>query len=84
MESASLPVLQLLAVAVNFPVVAISSQPLFTFPLRSLDDVLADTPFPGIMKKTKTSTRATKTNSRSKSKSSSKSPDSSGMGEVAT
>ncbi len=58
-ENASLPVLQLLAVAVNFPVVAISSQPLFTFPLRSLDDVLADTPFPGIMrKKTKTAARS--------------------------
>ena len=50
-ESASLPVLQLLAVAVNFPVVAISSQPLFTFPLRNLDDVLADTPFPGAVRK---------------------------------
>ena len=56
-ESASLPVLQLLAVAVNFPVVAISSQPLFTFPLRNLDDVLADTPFPGLMRK-KTAARA--------------------------
>ncbi len=46
-ELASLPVLQLLAMAVNFPVVAISSQPVFTFPLKSLNDVLADTPFPG-------------------------------------
>jgi len=46
-ELASLPVLQLLAMAVNFPVVAISSQPIFTFPLKSLNDVLADTPFPG-------------------------------------
>ena len=46
-ELASLPVLQLLAMAVNFPVVAISSQPIFTFPLKNLNDVLADTPFPG-------------------------------------
>ena len=46
-ELASLPVLQLLAMAVNFPVVAISSRPVFTFPLKSLNDVLADTPFPG-------------------------------------
>ena len=45
-ELASLPVLQLLAMAVNFPVVAISSQPVFTFPLKNLNDVLADTPFP--------------------------------------
>ena len=48
-ELASLPVLQLLAMAVNFPVVAISSQPVFTFPLKSLNDVLADTPFPGVV-----------------------------------
>ncbi len=68
-EMASLPVLQLLAVAVNFPVVAISSQPLFTFPLRSLDDVLADTPFPGIMRK-KTAARATKRSSTKKDQSS--------------
>ena len=46
-ELASLPVLQLLAMAVNFPVVAISSRPIFTFPLKSLSEVLADTPFPG-------------------------------------
>jgi hypothetical protein len=68
-EMASLPVLQLLAVAVNFPVVAISSQPLFTFPLRSLDDVLADTPFPGIMRK-KAAARATKRSSTKKDQSS--------------
>ena len=48
-ELASLPVLQLLAMAVNFPVVAISSQPVFTFPLKSLNDALADTPFPGVV-----------------------------------
>jgi hypothetical protein len=50
-ELASLPVLQLLAMAVNFPVVAISSQPIFTFPLKNLNDVLADTPFPGAVGK---------------------------------
>ena len=64
-ELASLPVLQLLAVAVNFPVVAISSQPVFTFPLRNLDDVLADTPFPGVTRKKK----AAQTNHSSKSRS---------------
>jgi len=47
-ELASLPVLQLLAMAVNFPVVAISSKPIFTFPLKNLNEVLADTPFPGV------------------------------------
>ena len=46
-ELASLPVLQLLAMAVNFPVVVISAQPVFTFPLKSLSEVLADTPIPG-------------------------------------
>ncbi len=68
-EMASLPVLQLLAMAVNFPVVVISAQPVFTFPLRSLDDVLADTPFPGIMR-TKTAARATKRSSTKKDQSS--------------
>ena len=72
-EMASLPVLQLLAVAVNFPVVAISSQPLFTFPLRDLDDVLADTPFPGIMRK-----KAGKTGGRSSARSKGRSSGSAG------
>jgi len=67
-ESASLPVLQLLAVAVNFPVVAISSQPLFTFPLRSLDEVLADTPFPGAIRKKTAPRAASRPSVRSKSK----------------
>ena len=57
-EIASLPVLQLLAMAVNFPVMAISSQPIFTFPLRSLDDVLADTPFPAMPRKSKAASAA--------------------------
>ena len=82
-EMASLPVLQLLAVAVNFPVVAISSQPLFTFPLRSLDDVLADTPFPGIMRK-KTKTTATRAAGKADRRSKSKSSGNAGIGEVTT
>lgn len=57
-ELASLPVLQLVAMAVNFPVMAISSQPIFTFPLRSLDDVLADTPFPAMPRKSKAASAA--------------------------
>jgi hypothetical protein len=69
-EMASLPVLQLLAVAVNFPVVAISSQPLFTFPLRDLDDVLADTPFPGIMRKKSAAKTGGRSSTRSKGRSS--------------
>ncbi|MEE8252256.1 MAG: hypothetical protein V3R24_11010, partial [Gemmatimonadales bacterium] len=52
-ELASLPVLQLLAVAVNFPVVALRSQPLFRFPLRNLDEMLADTPFPKLSPRSK-------------------------------
>ena len=63
-ELASLPVLQLLAMAVNFPVVAISSQPVFTFPLKSLNDVLADTPFPGVVA-SKKSGRGASSKSRS-------------------
>jgi hypothetical protein len=83
-EMASLPVLQLLAVAVNFPVVAISSQPLFTFPLRSLDEVLADTPFPGVMrKKAKTST-ATRAPGKGDRRSKGRSSDNAGMDEVIT
>ena len=84
-EMASLPVLQLLAVAVNFPVVAISSQPLFTFPLRNLDDVLAETPFPGIMrKKTKTKSTATRATGKADRRSRGRSSDNAGMDEVTT
>ena len=84
-EMASLPVLQLLAVAVNFPVVAISSQPLFTFPLRNLDDVLAETPFPGIMrKKTKTKSTATRASGKADRRSRGRSSDNAGMDEVTT
>jgi hypothetical protein len=43
-EMLSLPVLQLAAAAVNFPVVALGSRPLFALPFRSLDEVLVKTP----------------------------------------
>ncbi|HUF27404.1 MAG TPA: hypothetical protein VMM18_10540 [Gemmatimonadaceae bacterium] len=42
-ELISLPVLQLLAAAVNFAVVAVSSRPVFALPFRNLDDLLAVT-----------------------------------------
>ena len=44
-ELLSLPVLQLLAAALNFAVVVILGRPTFTLPFRSLDDVLDSTPF---------------------------------------
>jgi hypothetical protein len=43
-ELASLPVLQLLAAAINFAVVTIKSRPMFSLPFKSLDQVLAATP----------------------------------------
>ncbi len=43
-ELISLPVLQLLAAAVNFAVVTITSRPMFSLPFNSLDEVLASTP----------------------------------------
>jgi hypothetical protein len=43
-ELMSLPVLQLLAAAVNFAVVVIAGRPTFTLPFRTLDQVLASTP----------------------------------------
>jgi hypothetical protein len=43
-ELLSLPVLQLLAAAVNFAVVVILGHPTFTLPFRGLDQVLAGTP----------------------------------------
>ena len=46
-ELLSLPVLQLLAAAVNFVVVALQSRPLFSLPFRTLDDMLAATPVVG-------------------------------------
>ena len=44
-ELLSLPVLQLLAAAVNFAVVAVQSRPVFSLPFHTLDDMLAATPF---------------------------------------
>ena len=44
-ELMSLPVLQILAAALNFAVVVIMGRPAFTLPFRSLDEVLASTPF---------------------------------------
>jgi hypothetical protein len=44
-ELLTLPVLQLLAAAINFMVVAVNSRPVFTLPFRELEDMLAATPF---------------------------------------
>ncbi len=44
-EVLSLPILQLFAVAVNFPVTVVRGDPIFRLPFQSLDDVLANTPF---------------------------------------
>jgi len=46
-ELLTLPVLQLLAAAINFPVVAVRSTPVFVLPFNDLDEVLAATPFMG-------------------------------------
>ncbi len=46
-ELMSLPILQLLAAGFNFGVVLITGRPHFNLPFRSLDDVLASTPFAG-------------------------------------
>jgi hypothetical protein len=45
-ELISLPVLQLLAATLNFAVVVIRGRPAFDLPFKSLDQVLASTPFP--------------------------------------
>jgi hypothetical protein len=44
-ELLTLPILQLLAAAVNFPVVAVRSVPAFRLPFKRLDDVLQAAPF---------------------------------------
>ncbi|HZE09582.1 MAG TPA: hypothetical protein VE110_12580 [Gemmatimonadaceae bacterium] len=46
-ELLSLPVLQLLAAAINFAVVAVQSRPMFSLPFNSLEDILAATPMAG-------------------------------------
>ncbi len=45
-ELLSLPVLQLLAAALNFAVVTVTSRPMFSLPFNSLDEVLSSTPKP--------------------------------------
>lgn len=44
-ELLSLPVLQLLAAALNFAVVVVQSRPVFILPFKTLDDMLSVTPF---------------------------------------
>ncbi|OLC06983.1 MAG: hypothetical protein AUH42_04425 [Gemmatimonadetes bacterium 13_1_40CM_70_11] len=46
-ELMSLPILQLLAAGFNFGVVVITGRPHFSLPFRSIEDVLASTPFAG-------------------------------------
>jgi len=44
-ELLSIPVMQLLAAALNFSVVVMQSRPVFALPFESIDDMLAATPF---------------------------------------
>jgi hypothetical protein len=44
-ELLTLPVLQLLAAALNFAVVVVQSRPVFALPFRSLDEMLTSNPF---------------------------------------
>jgi hypothetical protein len=46
-ELVTLPVFQLFATAVNFPVVLVRGEPAFSLPFRTLDDILAAAPLPG-------------------------------------
>ncbi|HEV8304629.1 MAG TPA: hypothetical protein VGQ25_06705 [Gemmatimonadales bacterium] len=46
-ELMSLPILQLLAAGFNFLIVLVRGRPWFELPFRSIDDVLASTPFAG-------------------------------------
>lgn len=55
LELMALPMLQLVAAAINFPVVVITGKPIFTLPFESLDQALASTPF---VKSTSGTTRA--------------------------
>jgi len=43
-ELLTVPILQLLAASVNFPVVVVVGKPIFSLPFRDLDDVLENTP----------------------------------------
>jgi hypothetical protein len=44
-ELVSVPVMQLLAAALNFAVVVMQSRPVFALPFKSIDDMLVSTPF---------------------------------------
>ena len=46
-ELMSLPILQLLAAGFNFLIVVVMGKPYFSLPFRSIDEVLASTPFAG-------------------------------------
>ena len=46
LELLTLPVLQLLAAAINFAVIVVQSRPRFVLPFKSLEDVLEATPAP--------------------------------------
>ncbi len=46
-ELMSLPILQLIAAGFNFGVVVVTGRPYFSLPFRSIEDVLAATPFTG-------------------------------------
>jgi hypothetical protein len=58
-ELLSLPVLQLVASALNFAVVVITGRPAFTLPFSSLDQVLAATPFAKSASSASTASRST-------------------------
>jgi hypothetical protein len=44
-ELLSIPVMQLLAAALNFAVVVMQSRPVFALPFKSMDEMLIATPF---------------------------------------
>jgi hypothetical protein len=52
-ELLSLPVLQLLAAALNFAIIVVHGRTAFTLPFKSLDDMLAAAPFSGSAKELK-------------------------------
>jgi hypothetical protein len=51
-ELLSLPVLQLLAVALNFAVITVQSRPMFVLPFRTLEDMMASVPV-GVARETR-------------------------------
>jgi hypothetical protein len=52
-ELLSMPVLQLLAAALNFAVVVMQSRPVFALPFKALEDMFAATPFASRGRETK-------------------------------